>query len=660
MKVGIITPASAAYGSWQSPISAEVINQGVPARDFPCMIDGTVFWQESRPEENGRVTVVAHSPDGSDRDLLPYPFSTRSKVHEYGGKSWIVNDNKLYFVEQSDQQLYCLELGSSAQQPFVVAGDNTSRFADLVFDKRRKRIICVREQHLAGHPEPVNSIVCIDLDSVNSPSTLSEISTLAEISTLVSGADFYAYPRLDANGDKLCWISWDHPAMPWDGTELWCADVNTNGAPAQSKKIAGGISESIFQPAWSRDGTLYYVSDKNGWWNLYRHIGNENKPVIEKTADFATPLWVLGMCTWGFLDDSRIATLMSNNGIWQVGIIDIPSDTLTLVETPYTQLSSLSCGANCAVFIAANPRTACDVVLLGPDSQLATIKSSTNPDYADYVSTPQAISYASSDGDIAHGFYYPPHNPNYLGLEDEKPPLLVMCHGGPTAAASTALNYKIQFWTSRGFALLDVNYRGSTGFGRAYRQKLNGQWGISDVADAVAGIDFLAREGRIDRQRALIHGSSAGGYTTLAALTFTDAFRAGASLYGIGDLETLARDTHKFESRYMDTLVGPYPQRQDIYRQRSPACHPDKLRCPAIFFQGMEDKVVPPQQAENMVQALRDKHIPVAYISFADEGHGFRKAANIKKALEAELVFFRQILRISSEESLPAIAIENF
>lgn len=649
---------TAPYGGWKSPINAELINRGAPARDFPCIVDGIVYWQESRPEENGRVTIVARQADGLQQDLLPYPFSARSKVHEYGGLCWVVvrdraAGNHLYFVEQRDQRLYRLPLDASsdAQPEVITAERGDTRFADLVFDSARQRLLCVMEQHHHDQREPLNALVAIDLDDAR----------LGTLTTLVAGADFYAYPRLDAGGQRLCWISWNHPDMPWDSTSLWCADIAADGHVGNHHLVAGGGDEAIFQPGWSPAGQLYFVSDRNGWWNLYRHDNDQSECVLPMEADFATPLWVLGMRTWGFIGEQRIAALYTRASTWQLAVIDCASSILTDIASPYTQLNSLSTALGRAVFTAGNATTLDDIAgLYSTSNQVTALRTSANPGYNNYISYPRTIQFPTTEDDIAHGLYYPPRNPDYQGPAEQRPPLVVMCHGGPTGAAGTALNLKIQFWTSRGFALLDVNYRGSTGFGRSYRDKLRGQWGVRDIADAVAGVRYLDDQGLVDAERVLIRGSSAGGFTALAALTFTDCFRAGASLYGIGDLETLARDTHKFEARYLDRLIGPYPEQQAIYQQRSPVNHRDKLRRPMIFFQGLEDKVVPPEQADAMVDALHHKKVPVAYIRFPDEGHGFRKASNIKKALEAELVFYRRILEIPSDEKLPAIQIDHF
>lgn len=660
MRDDALPKMTAPYGGWLSPISPELINRSAPARDFPCVVDGIVYWQESRPEENGRVTIVARHPDGNEWDILPYPFSARSKVHEYGGRAWVVADQTLYFVNQQDQRLYALPLTSAYEESVALTDDSNGlvRYADLVFDPHRQRLLAVREAHDSegegrGFHEPINSLVAISLPS--SPTAQAQVETLA------AGADFYAGPRLSADGNRLCWLSWNHPNMPWDGTELWYADLDTDGMPVAPTQAAGSEDEAIFQPGWSPRGELLFVSDRSGWWNLYRHDSENNICLLSREADFATPLWSLGMSTWGFVDENHIAALFTHDGVWALGILNTASGAFNRIHTPYTQLWALATAEGQAFFCGGNARLAGDVVSLDTATGLLdTIKPSANPAFDEYLSTPQAIQFETSGSDIAHGFYYPPHSPDFTGPEGDLPPLIVMCHGGPTGAASTSLNLKIQFWTSRGFAVLDVNYRGSTGYGRAYREKLNGCWGVADIADAVAGVHYLGERSLIDPHRAIIRGSSAGGFTALAALTFTDTFCAGASLYGIGDLETLASDTHKFESRYLDRLIGPYPERRDLYLERSPIHHNERLRCPTIFMQGMEDKVVPPSQAEAMVAALREKGVPVSYITFDDEAHGFRKSANIKKALEAELAFYRRILGIVSDEKLPPITIDNF
>lgn len=633
-----------AYGSWVSPISARQVASAAPAIDTPCIDGDDLYWLEARPEEAGRSAIVRLSANGEKTDVLPAPFSARSRVHEYGGTPYIVVADILFFCEQSDQRIYRLDTRSKEATPKAISPANQNlRFADFCFDEIHQRLICVAEQSGESLSEPRNFIAAL---SINAP---------LEFSELHSGADFYAYPRLSPRGSKLSWISWQHPQMPWQGSELWVADLTSEGLLDNSKKIAGSCDESIFQPQWSPDGELYFVSDRSEWWNIYRCANtgegaNSIEAICPQQAEFATPLWTLGMSTYGFCTEGSLAACYTKEGYWHLGLIEKHSDSLTTFDLPFTQISALISKGNRVWFIGASPsQSGCLVELDTRSGQYQIVHQfAALPIAAENYAQPQAISYPTSDSEEAHGFYYPPCNTAYSqNTPDEKPPLLVMCHGGPTGATSTGFNLKIQFWTNRGFAVLDVNYRGSTGYGRAYRQALDGAWGIKDVDDVVAGAQHLINQGLADPERIMIRGGSAGGYTVLAALAFHDLFKAGASYYGIGDLETLARDTHKFESRYLDTLVGPYPAEQALYQQRSPINHIEQLNCPVIFFQGLDDKVVPPQQAEAMVESLEKKGLKVKYIPFSGEGHGFRQAENTERALLEELQFYSEVFGFS-------------
>jgi dipeptidyl aminopeptidase/acylaminoacyl peptidase len=661
-----------AYGSWVSPISARQVASAAPAIDAPSLDMGSfdiddingddLYWLEARPEEAGRSAIVRLSANGEKTDVLPAPFSARSRVHEYGGTPYIVVAGILFFCEQSDQRIYRLDTQSKEATPEAISPANQNlRFADFCYDSQHQRLICIAEQSgeagCATQGEPRNFIAAF---SINAPHKLIELH---------SGADFYAYPRLSPNGTQLSWISWQHPQMPWQGSELWLADLSNSGVLANSEKITGGCDESIFQAQWSPDGRLYFVSDRSEWWNIYRcaNIGdgeNSIEAICPQQAEFATPLWTLGMSTYGFCDNfcdnNSLVACYSENGCWRLGLIAEKTQQLDTVDLPFTQISALISKGNRVWFIGASPsQSGCLVELDTRSGQYKIIHQfAALPIAAENYAQPQAITYATSNDEQAHGFYYPPCNTAYLhNTPDEKPPLLVMCHGGPTGATSTGFNLKIQFWTNRGFAVLDVNYRGSTGYGRAYRQALDGAWGIKDVDDVVAGAQHLINQGLADPERLMIRGGSAGGYTVLAALAFHDLFKAGASYYGIGDLETLARDTHKFESRYLDTLVGPYPAEQALYQQRSPINHIEQLNCPVIFFQGLDDKVVPPQQAEAMVESLEKKGLKVKYIPFSGEGHGFRQAENTERALLEELQFYSEVFGFSLPT--PAASGEN-
>jgi dipeptidyl aminopeptidase/acylaminoacyl peptidase len=616
---------------------------------------GNLYWLESRPWENGRSVIVQKDPQGNIRDVLKAPLSARSKVHEYGGTPYLVADDMLYFCLQDDQRLYAQDLSVPDAIPRPLTPESDYRFADFCLDRKHQRLICVAENH-AQPGEPENLLVSVPLDR-----------SMA-IQRLCEGADFYAYPRLDKHNKQLCWISWNHPDLPWDNTQLWLAELDADGHPVEPRLLAGNGHESIVQPCWAPDNRLYFVSDRDNWWNLYRWAPDSDhiSALLPMAAEFATPLWVLGMSNYGFCEDGTLICSYTQQGSWQLATLPPGSQTLQPVSTDFTQISDLYCEGNRAWLVGGSATRGAELAQLDTcerdtqPGQLSVLARSSSPAIqSGYLSRPQPVSFPTSGGDIAHGFFYPPTNPGFSGPTNGLPPLLVVCHGGPTGATGSALNLKIQYWASRGFAVLDVNYRGSTGYGRQYRQQLQGQWGIVDVEDVTAGARYLIEQQKVDPQKIAIRGSSAGGYTVLAALCFRDMFKAGACLYGIGDLETLARDTHKFESRYLDRLVGPYPEKQSVYRDRSPLYHAEKFHCPVIFFQGLDDRVVPPEQALTMVNALKEKHLPVAYLPFTDEGHGFRKAETIHQVLEAELYFYGRVFGFVPADDLQGIFIHN-
>ncbi len=646
------TQDNTAYGSWVSSITARQVASAAPSMDNLCIDGNDLYWLEARPEEGGRSAIVRRNTKDEKTDVLPAPFSARSRVHEYGGTPYSVIAGVLYFCEQSDQRIYRLDTGVKGASPEALSPANQHlRFADFCYDAKNQRLIFVAEQSSDELSEPRNFIAAL---SIKPPHEFSELH---------SGADFYAYPRLSPTGTQLSWISWQHPQMPWQGSELWVADLRDDGLLSDPEKIAGGTDEAIFQPQWSPDGDLYFVSDRSEWWNIYRCSSagdseNSIEAICPQPAEFATPLWTLGMSTFGFCTGGNLAACYTKDGYWQLGLIDENTQELTSIDLPFTQISALISKGDHLWFIGASPsQSGCLVELDTCSGQYKIVHQfAPLPIAADNYAQPQAITFATSNDEEAHGFYYPPCNTAYSQNTDEKPPLLVMCHGGPTGATSTGFNLKIQFWTNRGFAVLDVNYRGSTGYGRPYRQALDGAWGIKDVDDVVAGAQHLIAQNLADPERIMIRGGSAGGYTVLAALAFHDLFKAGASYYGIGDLETLARDTHKFESRYLDSLVGPYPAEQALYQQRSPIHHIDKLNCPVIFFQGLDDKVVPPQQAEAMVESLEKKGLKVKYIPFRGEGHGFRQAGNTEKAMLEELKFYSEVFGFELPSDLPTVS----
>jgi dienelactone hydrolase len=636
----------APYGAWKSPITAELIASGTIGLGQIALDGSDTYWVEMRPTEGGRSVLVRRTADRRIREVTPAPFNVRTRVHEYGGGAFAVADGTVYFSHFADGRLYRF-IRDGTPQPLTREGP--VRFADLEIDRRRGGVICVCEDHSAAGHEPVNTVASIGRDD-NAGATV-----------LVAGSDFYASPRLSPDGTRLAWLTWDHPNMPWDGTELWVGDIDDDGSLGRRERVAGGTEESIFQPEWSPDGTLHFVSDRTGWWNLYRLRAGRIEPLCEMAAEFGLPQWNFGGTTYGFASAEQILCTYTQRGVRHLATLDTRTLVLTPIETALTDFDGVRVAAARAVFNAGSSTQPVATMQLDLQThRLEVLRRSTDVGVeAAFVSSPEAIEFPTEHGRTAHAFFYPPRNPDYAPPAGERPPLLVMSHGGPTAATSSVLRLSVQLWTSRGIAVLDVNYGGSTGYGRAYRQRLDGQWGIVDVADCVNGARHLVERGAVDGDRLAIRGSSAGGYTTLCALTFRDVFKAGASYYGIGDLEALATDTHKFESHYEERLVGPYPARRDLYRARSPIHFTDRLSCPVIFFQGLDDKVVPPNQAEAMVAALRAKKLPVAYVPFAGEQHGFRRAETVRRALEAELYFYARVFGFALADPVEPVPIEN-
>jgi dipeptidyl aminopeptidase/acylaminoacyl peptidase len=636
----------APYGSWKSPVTSELIASGV-MRLGQIVLDGKdVYWREGRPIEGGRNVVMRRTADGQITEVTPAPFDVRTRVHEYGGGAFAVSNGVVYFSNYGDQRLYRQEGGA---RPVLITPEGRLRYADGVIDQRRKHMICVREDHTEPDREAVNSLVSVDLAEGGADQVL------------VSGSDFCSSPRLSPDGDRLAWLTWNHPNMPWDGTELWVAPVQGDGSLGRASRVAGGTDESIFQPEWSPDGMLHFISDRTGWWNLYRWRDGRAEPLCEMEAEFGMPQWGLGMSTYGFDPAGLIICSYAQGGTWHLASLDTETADLKEIEAGYTEIWGLRVGAGFAAFGAGSPTAETSIVWLDLNTRQCEVLRAASCISLDddYISVPEAVEFPTEGGLTAHAFFYLPKSRDQVAPPDERPPLVVRSHGGPTGSTSTTLNWGIQYWTSRGFAVLDVNYGGSTGYGRAYRQRLNRQWGVVDVDDCVNGARYLVERGLVDGDRLAIRGGSAGGYTTLCALTFRDAFTVGASYFGVSDLEALTRDTHKFESRYLDGLVGPYPQCRDVYVERSPIHFTDRLSCPVILFQGLEDKVVPPSQAELMVEALRTKGLPVAYLAFDGEQHGFRRAENIQRALDAELFFYSRIFGFEPADPVEPVPIEN-
>jgi dipeptidyl aminopeptidase/acylaminoacyl peptidase len=637
---------TAPYGSWKSPLSAErAVAAGIGLGDVSFDGDSTL-WQESRPAEKGRNVLMRRDPDGTLQELMPAPWNARSRVHEYGGRAYLMHAGVLFFSHFADQRLYRVDPG---QSPRPITPETALRYADLCADARRGLLWGVREDHRAGG-EPRNTLIALQAEGD------------AEGGRVVAeGQDFYAAPRLCPDGTQLAWLSWKHPDMPWDGCELWLAEVDDAGRPHGARRLAGSRDEAVQQPLWSPDGRLHFISDRSGWWNLYRLGRDGVEALCPMEAEFGQPMWNFGLATYGFASTQRLVCSFISNAVSRLAVLDTATKALRTIDTPFSSIGNLAVSGERVLFTGASPLQAASVCLLQlGDGRIETLRRGSTLD-ADpaYSSLPEAIEFPTAGGLSAHAFYYPPRNRDFRAPAGERPPLLVMGHGGPTSMAANAYRAGVQYWTSRGIAVLDVNYGGSSGFGRAYRQRLDGLWGVVDVQDCIQGARFLVQRGDVDAQRLIIRGGSAGGYTTLSALAFHTCFACGASLYGIGDLQTLAEDTHKFEARYLDRLVGPWPEARALYLARSPLYHLEGLKCPLILLQGAEDKVVPPEQSRRMHAALKAKGVPVAYLEFEGEQHGFRDMKNIVRALEAEAFFYARVLGFDLADAVQPLAIDN-
>lgn len=644
MKAGVVR---APYGSWKSPITAELYATSFLGVEEPMVEDGRVLWKETRPKEGGRYVVVRQEDDGSLAEITPKEFNVRTTVHEYGGGDYFVHAGKLYFSNFNDQRLYT-QVDGSQPAPITPAGVDL-RYADGIFDAKRNRIVLVREDHTVSGPQAANTIVSIDATA----------GGRGEV--LVSGNDFYSNPRLNAGSSRLAWLTWNHPNMPWDGTELWVGKLGEDGTVEEKEVVAGGTEESIFQPEWSPDGALYFVSDRTGWWNIYRRRDGEIEALHPMEAEFGQPQWVFRERTYAFESPKSIVCSYIVKGSSHLGRMDTETGTFEEIPLPFTDFFDVLAWRDHALLVAGSPTVPVSLVKLDLGTHEMQVLRTSRVETIDpgYLSAPETIEFPTENGKTAFAFYYPPRNKGYQAPTGERPPLLVMSHGGPTGATGTTLRYGIQFWTSHGIAVVDVDYGGSTGYGREYRKRLEGNWGVVDVDDCVNAARYLAKREDVDGHRLAIMGGSAGGYTTLCALTFRNFFNAGASYFGVSDLEALAKDTHKFESRYEHRLVGPYPERQDLYQQRSPINFTDKVGCPIILFQGLEDKVVPPAQSARFYESVKRKGLPTAYVSFEGEQHGFRRAENSKRALELELYFYSRIFGFEPADQIEPVVIDN-
>lgn len=641
----------APYGSWRSPISAEMCARG-GVHLFEPMLDGDVaYWLEARPNEDGRHVLMRADPWSDPADVTPPGFNVRDKVHEYGGGSYTVHDGVVFFANFDDQRVYRLEDLGAVPRPIVPEPPTPSgyRYADLRAFPGGRFLVCVRERHEGE--SVANELVVLPVDGS------------AEAVTVAEGRDFYACPRLSPDGSRLAWLCWDAPNMPWDGNEVWVADVREDGTLADAAMVAGGGTESLFQPGWSTDGHLHFVSDRTGWWNLYRReSGGAETNLTPTDAEFGVPMWEFGYATYAFLPDGRLACTYHRDGVHHLAILDPATSELLDLDLPYATYDPyLAAEGSRLVFVAGGPAIPHQVVSVDLVTRsVDVLRESERLTFdAGYVSLPEPVAFLTEGGFTAHAYHYPPTSPDFAAPGGERPPLIVMSHGGPTSEAVPEFNIDLQFFTSRGFAVVDVNYGGSTGYGREYRQRLLGQWGLVDVQDCINAAAYLVALGKADPDRLLITGGSAGGWTTLCALVFHETFAAGASYYGVSDLEPFARGTHKFEAKYIDSLVGPWPEAADLWRARSPVRHADRLSRPMIILQGLEDEVVPPSQAEVMVQALEAKQIPHAYVTFEGEQHGFRKAENIIRSLEAELDFYSRILGFELADPVEPVEIRH-
>lgn len=633
---------TAPFGTWASPITAEATAEGQIGLSGLTVADGRAYWLESLPSEGGRVVIMTGDAAGA-RALTPAGFNVRTRVHEYGGAAYAVVGGVVYFSNYTDQRLYRQAAGG-APEPLTPEG---YRYADCVAAPGGG-LICVRQDHT--DPKDIrNTIVALSGAAGDAGRVL------------FGGTDFVAYPRVSADGKRLAFIAWDHPNMPWDDTRLHVADLSTDGL-SKDAVVAGGVGQSVVEPQWAADGTLYFTSDASDFWNLMAWRDGKVRAVSPHAAEFARPLWGLGQANYALLSGDRVLARYGEAGRDHLAVIDLKTGSARELKSDFAEFTDVRLlDPGHAVMVASSTDQTNAIVTAdlatGAIAVMRRPSPSTIPER--YISHAEAVDFPTTGGLTAHALYYPPRNGDFAAPVGAQPPLIVQVHGGPTSQASPALSLRTQFWTSRGFAVVDVDHGGSSGYGRKYRQRLNGQWGVVDVADVVAAARYLIASGRADPAHVAIHGGSAGGYTVLGALSRTDVFKAGADYYGISDLSALATDTHKFESRYLDNLVGPWPEAKAIYAERSALNHLDGFKAPLIVFQGADDPVVPPNQAHMIVDALRHRHAPVAYLEFPGESHGFRKPENNIRSLNAELYFYGRVFGFTPADTLDTVEIEN-
>jgi dipeptidyl aminopeptidase/acylaminoacyl peptidase len=634
------------YGSWPSPVKAEDVIAGIPP-SAPEPDGEGLYWLELRPSEQGRTTLMYARRGEEARALTPRELNVRSRVHEYGGGAYWRDGETIFFSNFWDGRVYRQARGEEAAVPITPEPREpmSLRYADGVATGGGL-IVAVRESHEG--PEVVNELVLFPGDGSTAPRVVA------------TGRDFYAAPRLSPDGSQLAYLAWDHPLLPFVGCELWVASFE-DGELRDEQQLAGGPDESIFQPEWSQEGLLHFSTDRTGFWNVHRVVGDEILNLAAVDGEIAYPHWNFGLSRYAFLDDGRVACVVTRNGYDSLEVADPETGRLQGLELPFTSYVPVLRGSGSRIaFVAASETQSHGLYELDVRSdELTTYRAPANGLGVEWISRPEQIEFAGSGGQTSYAFYYPPTNPEAAAPAGELPPLKVLSHGGPTGATAPDYSAGTQFWTTRGFGVVDVNYGGSTGYGRAYRERLDGNWGVVDVDDCVAAAQHLVASGRADPKRLVIEGGSAGGYTTLCALVDTDVFAAGVNHFGVADVETFARDTHKFEARYLDLLVGPYPERRDLYVERSPVHHFDRLSCPVLTFQGLDDRVVPPSQSEQLVEALERKGLPYAYLAFEGEGHGFRKRESILRVPDATLYFLSRIFGFEPADKLEPIEIKN-
>ncbi len=640
-----MAPERSPFGSWTSPITSELLVGDVVSLSFPSVEDGAYYWVEARPREAGRNVLVRRGVSGETSDVFGPEFAARTLVHEYGGRCYDVRGSTVYFSNFADQRLYRLEIG---EDPVALTPEPPSprswRYADPVISPDGTFLVCVRERH---EGEVLNDLVAIAADGSTEPVVVAE------------GHDFFSSPTFSPDGRRLAYVAWDRPNMPWDTTVLYEVELGEHADVTSRRTVVANPNESVIQPKYDALGTLIFVSDRTDWWNLYRDTPSGPVALYPLEAEFGRPAWLFGFSDYApLINGSLVAAWQAPDGS-HLGVLDATGMHEVALDWPI--IGSVGTDGVDFVGLVASPVKPAAVVRVDLNSGEQTVLATSFVNSVDpaYLSVPQPIEFATENALTAHALYYPPSNPDFEGPVGEAPPLIVSSHGGPTSSCSAALSYSIQYWTSRGFAVVDVNYGGSSGYGRAYRERLKDAWGIVDLDDCVNAARYLGESNRANPEAFLIHGGSAGGYTTLCALTFRDVFAAGASYFGVGDLGALARDTHKFESRYLDGLVGPWPEARAIYEKRSPIFHTDLLRTPMILFQGLEDAIVPPAQAESMAEALRAKGVPFAYLAYEGEQHGFRQAKNIMRTAEAELSFYAHVLGFTPADDIEPLTIEN-